>query len=276
MERFSLLILLLTAVAGTLACGIFGGSAPEGPARLVPDGAREMVLVDVSEAALNRTDLPADLERGVASLEAYGDVRQQALVSLPSGRVTVTSGEFDFEDIRDTLRDDGYAEAPYRDYDLRESADGSQASALLDEDGFLIEGDFEAVIDVLRSLSRGSGLLHDDGEGYLNRAMEQAGPGLVTTASRDCRLADNAGCRAAAWAFSRGEERRTVIEGTGVLLFRNAAAANAAAPMIEQAINANEVMAATSVTATETTVTVRADIARDDFARLDAPVSLGR
>ena len=160
-KRCALYILLLTAMAAASACGLIGGSSPEGPAQLVPDGARELVLVDVSAAALNRTDLPADLERGVSGLETYGDVRQQALVRLASGQVTVTSGEFDFEDIRDNLRDNGYVEAAYRGYNFWESADAGRAAALLDEDGFLISGDFEAVADVLRSLHRGAGLLHN-------------------------------------------------------------------------------------------------------------------
>lgn len=275
-KRCALYILLLTAMAAASACGLIGGSSPEGPAQLVPDGARELVLVDVSAAALNRTDLPADLERGVSGLETYGDVRQQALIRLASGQVTVTSGEFDFEDIRDNLRDNGYVEAAYRGYNFWESADASQAAALLDEDGFLISGDFEAVADVLRSLHRGAGLLHNDDAGQLNQAMKLAGPGLVTTASRDCRLAGDTGCRAAAWAFSRGEERRTVIEGAAALLFRDAPAAASAAPLIEQAINANPVMTLTEILTTDATITVKTDVNRDDFAQLEAPVGLGR
>ena len=222
MKRCALYVLLLTAAAGTLACGLIGGSAPEGPAALVPDGAREMVLVDVSQAAVNRTDLPAELESGVARLEIFGDVQQQASVSLASGRVTITSGDFGFADIGKSLGDRGYAEAEYRGHELWESSDGSSASALLEEDGFLIEGDLEAVTTVLRSLTRDSGLLWNDGEGELKQAMDLTGEGresLVTTASQDCGLADNTGCRAVAWMFSRGEDRRTVIEGTAALVF---------------------------------------------------------
>ncbi len=278
-KRCALFILALTAIAGTLACGFIGGSPPEGPAELVPDGARELVLVDVSESALSRTDLPIGLEGGVSTLENYGDVRQQAAMSLASGQVTVTSGDFDFEDIRRFLQEGGYIEAAYRGYDFWESANGSEASALLKEDGFLISGDFEAVIDVLRDLNRDSGLLWNDDEGELNQVMNLAGDGLVTlvtSAGRDCRLADNTGCRAVAWAFTRREERRTVIEGTAALLFRDASAAASAAPLIEQAINANELMALTEIVNTGATITVRADIDRDDFAKLEVPVRLGR
>ena len=276
MIRCALFVLVLTAVAGSLACGFIGGSSPEGPAALVPDGAREVVLVDVSEAALNRTDLPAELESGVSTLETYGDVRQQASVSLPAGQVSITSGDFDFEDIRTVLREGGYAEVTYRDYTLLESSDGSGASALLMEDGFLINGDFEAVIEVLRSISRDSGLLWNDDEGELKQAIELSGEGWVSTASRDCRLADNTGCLAVAWAFSRSEERRTVIEASAALLFRDSPAAAGAAPYIEQAIGAIPIMTLTEIVTTEETITLKADIDRDDFARLEVPVGLGR
>ena len=105
LNRCALFILLLSALAAsTAACGWIGGSAPEGPAGLIPDSAREVVLVDVSQAALNRTDLPANLESQVSSLENYGDVRRQAMISLASGTVTITGGDFDLQDIKEDLR----------------------------------------------------------------------------------------------------------------------------------------------------------------------------
>ena len=74
MKRFSLLILLVAALSGSLACGFIGRSSPEGPERMVPDGVLELLVVDVGEAALSRTDLPSALERDVADLENFGDV----------------------------------------------------------------------------------------------------------------------------------------------------------------------------------------------------------
>ena len=279
MKRCALFTLLLSALAGTLACGFIGGSSPEGPTALVPDGARELVLVDVGEAALNRTDLPAELESGVSSLEIYGDVRQQAVMLLPSGQVTITRGDFDFEDIRTSLREGRFTEVAYRSYNFWESADGGEASALLEEDGYLVSGGFHAVADVLRDLSRDAGLLWNDDDGELNQAMGLTGYGssdLVTTAGRDCRLNDNTGCRAVAWAFSRGEERRTVVEGAAALIFRDAASAASAAPLIEQAINGNELMTLTDMLTEDATITLRADINRDDFAKLEFPINLGQ
>ena len=175
------------------------------------------------------------------------------------------------------MQEGGYTEAAYRGYNFWESSDGSEASATLAEDGFLINRDLEAVVAVLRRVSRDSdsGLPWNDDDGELQQVMALTGEELVTTAGRDCRLADNTGCRAAAWAFSRGEERRTVIEGAAALLFRNAASAASAAPLIEQAINANELMALTEILTTGATITVGADIDRDDFAGLEAPVGTG-
>ena len=276
LNRRALFILLTACIAATVACGLFGGSSPEGPAGLIPDSVREVVLVDVSQAALNRTDLPADLEGQVSILENYGDVRRQATLFLASGYVTITGGDFDLEDIREDLRKSGYSSTVYRGFDLWQSPDGRTASALLEEKGFLIGGDHEAVIDVLRDINRGSGLLHNDGDGELKRARDLAGEGLVTTVSRDCRLNINDGCIAAAWAFSRGEERRTVIEGAAALTFSNPTAAAGAAPLIEQAVNASELLTLTEILREEETVTLKTDINRDDFAQLVFPISLGR
>ena len=276
LNRCALFILLAACIATTVACGLIGGSAPEGPTGLIPDSAREVVLVDVSQAAVNRTDLPADLEGQVSSLEIYGDVRRQATLSLASGNVTITGGDFDLADIRRDLREAGYSSTVYRGFDLWQSSDGRTASALLAEDSFLISGDYKAVIDVLRDVNRGSGLLHNDDDGELKRAIDLTGEGLVTTVSTNCRLNINDGCIAAAWAFSRGEERRTVIEGTAALMFNSPTAAAGAAPLIEQAVNASGLLTLTEILREEETVTLKTDIDRDDFAQLDFPISLGQ
>ncbi len=275
MKRCALFILLLTAVAGTMSCFI-GGSAPEGPAALIPDGAHSVVLADVSQAALNRTDLPPSLERRASNLDDYGDVRQQAAVSLASGEVTITRGDFAFDDIREALGEDGYDETEYRGYSFWESSGGSRVTALLDDDGFLIDGGPDAVAEVLRNRKRDSGLLWNDDEGELNRAMDLAGEGLVTLASRHCGLDDNRGCSAVAWAFSRDEERRTVIEGAAAILFRSVPEANSAMPIIEQAIDAHPIMTLTEIGMTGATVILKTDIDRDQFSSLELPVSLRR
>ena len=276
MKRVFLSVLLLAALATLLSCGWIGRSGSDGPVRLVPDGAQELVLVDVGEAALSRTELPAKLETEVASLEVYGDVRRQAWLALPSGEAMISEAEFDFADIRNRLRELGYVAGTYREYSLWESSDGSQASALLDEDGFLVSGDFAAVIDILRDYSRDSGLLHNDEEGELKRAMDLAGEGLVATAGRNCQLENNVGCRAVSWAFSRGEERRTVVVGSAALLFRDGTAAAGAAAAIERSIATNELLRLTEILTDGSTITLKVDINRDDFPLLQFPVHLGR
>lgn len=276
MKRSLLLILLVGTLGSFLACGVFGGSAPDGPARMVPDGALELVLVDVEEVALSRTDLPADLEGAVTAMENFGDVRQLAVLNLPSGRALITGGDFDFDVIRDNLRKGAYTVADYRGYGFLESEDGATATALLEDDGRVVAGDFGAVIDILRDTSRDSGLLWNDDEGELNRAMELVGDGLVVTAGMNCQLENNVGCRAVAWAFSRGEERRTVIEGSAALLFRDATAAAGAAAAIERSVATNELMHLTEILTSDDTVTLKVDIDRDSFPLLELPISLGR
>ncbi len=276
MKRVLLSILLVAVLAGPLSCGWFGGSDFDGPVRLVPDGALELVLVNVSEAAQGRTELPAELEEEVVALEVFGDIQRQARASLPSGRAIISEGEFDFEDIRNRLRELGYVAGVHRGYGFWESSDGTQAYALLEDEGYVVGGVFDAVIDILRDYSRESGLLWNDDEGELRQALEMAGPGLVATAARDCQLENNVGCRAVAWAFSRGEERRTVVEGSAALLFRDGTAAAGAAAAIERSIGTNELIRLTNILTSGSTILLKVDINRDDFPLLQFPVTLGR
>ena len=241
----------------------------------MPDGAKELVIVDVSDSALSRTTLPSNLESPVADLEDYGDVRRQVRTSLSSRTVTISGGAFDFDKVRETLEDDGYSESENRDYELWELGNGRGAFALMPDDGFLVQGDLGAVIDVLRDASRDSGQLWNDGKEVLKRAMDRAGDGLVVvvTASENCRLLPSDGCLAAAWAFARGE-RLTVIEGTVALLFPNPEAAASAAPRIETAVHANPLVTLTEIITDKTVVTLKADVDREDFAQLSFPIDL--
>ena len=274
MIRYTLLFLLVSVLGSSLACGFFGGSDGEGPVRMVPDDVLELVVVDVAEAALSRTDLPVDLESEISNLENFGDVRKQASLSLPTGQVTIASGEFDFADIRSSLRDQGYVSSTYREYSFLESQDGRHAAALLEEDGFYLSGDSGAVVAVLRDNSRGEGLLRDDDEGELRQAMDLAGEGLVITAMGICPLENNVGCRAVAWAFSRGADRRTVIEGSAALLFRDASVAADAAAAVERALGANQLIHLTEITTDDAVIRLRVDVNRDDFALLEFPILL--
>ena len=275
MIRSILLVLLVSILGSGMGCGIIGGGDGDGPVRMVPDDVLELVVVDVAEAALSRTDLPRGLESQVSDLEDYGDVQKHASLALPTGRVMIASGDFDFEDIHSSLREQGYASSTYRNYDFLESADGQGAAALLEEDGFYVWGEFEAVVAVLRDNSREQGLLRDDDDGELRQAMDMAGEGLVMTAGGACRLENNAGCRAVAWAFSRGEDRRTVIEGSAALLFRDASAASAASAVVERAIGENPLMHLTEIQADGDRIMLQVDVNRDDFALVEFPILLG-
>ena len=273
MKRFSLLALLLLAViAGSVGCGVFGSSAPEGPLRLAPDDARELILINTSEAALSRTTLPQEFEDSIAALRDYGDINEQAWLRLPSGTAVVSAGVFDYAGIREVLTEGGHAQTTRRGFELWEAADGLTSRAMLEDDGYFISGATGAVSDVLRAVDRGQGLLWNDGKGELKRALDAMGEGLLTTASADCRL-DAPGCEAAAWVFARGESRRT-LEGTATLRFRDAESAATAAPAIDRAINANPAIGLVSVTPEEEVVTVQVSIGRDDFGGLEFPLAI--
>ena len=275
MVRCALLAVLVLVLGSSVACGLFGGSDDDGPIRMIPDDVLELVVVDVAEAALSRTGLPTYLESEVSNLDDFGDVLKQASLVLPAGQVMIASGDFDFEDIRGSLRDRGYLSSTYRKYSYLESPNGRDSAALLEDEGFYVWGDSDAVIAVLRDYSRGQGLLKDDDEGELRQAMELAGEGVVMTAGGACRLESDVGCRAVAWAFSRGEDRRTVIEGSAALLFRDAASASAAAASVERAIGMNQLIHLTEIQAEEDVVKLQVDVNRDDFALLEFPILLG-
>ena len=275
MIRCTLLAVLVLVLGSSVACGLFGGSDDEGPVRMVPDDVLELVVVDVAEAALSRTGLPANLESEVSNLEDFGDVVKQASLVLPSGQVMIASGDFDFEDIRSSLRDRGYLSSTYRKYSFLESPDGRDSAALLEDEEFYVWGDSDAVVAVLRDNSRGQGLLKDDDEGELGQAMELAGDGLVMTAGASCRLESDLGCRAVAWAFSRGEDRRTVIEGSAALLFRDASSAAAAVASIERVIGLNQLIELTDISTEEDVIMLQVDVNRDDFDLLEFPILLG-
>lgn len=276
MIRFSLFALLLGAMlAGAAGCGWFGGSPPEGPLRLAPDDARELVLINASEAALSRTTLPQEYEDNIAALRDYGDINEQAWLRLPSGTAVVSMGTFDYEGIRGVLTEGGHAQTTHRGVELWEAGDGLTSRAMLEDGGYFISGAAGAVSDVLRAVDRGQGLLWDDGRGELRRALAEvanAGEGLLTTASADCRLATT-GCEAAAWVFARGESRRT-LEGTGALRFRDADAAAMAAPVIDRVVKAHPAIEFVGVTLDEEVVTVAVSIDRDDFGGLEFPLGL--
>ena len=271
MKRFALFALLLATLAAPLSCGWLGGSSPDGPLRLTPDDAQELVLVNAAEAAQSRTVLPAEFEASVANLGDYGDVNQLARITLPSGQVFVSGGQFDFDGIRQTLQQSNHAETALRDFELWQSADGQEARALLEDDGYFISGGSRAVAAVLRSLDRDQGLLWNDNKSEMKQALDLAGEGLLVTAADDCRLEGIANCRAAAWAFARGERRR-IIEGTGILLFPDAPAAAAAAPLAERAIGNNQSLTLISIATNNQTITLKVEIDRDNFPQLEFPL----
>lgn len=276
MVRCTLLVVTVLVLGSSVACGLFGGSDDDGPIRMIPDDVLELVVVDVAEAALSRTGLPVALEIEVSNLDDFGDVLKQASLVLPTGQVMIASGDFDFEDIRGSLRDRGYLSSTYRKYSFLESPDGRDSAALLEDEGFYVWGDSDAVIAVLRDNSREQGLLKDDDEGELRQAMELAGEGVVMTAGGACRLESDVACRAVAWAFSRGEDRRTVIEGSAALLFRDASSAAAAVASIERAIGMNQLIQLTDISTEEEVIRLQVDVNRDDFALLEFPILLGQ
>ena len=224
-------VLLIAAVAVVVVVVLImrgGGSLPSGPLGLVPDDASWLRVVDVERFLAG--DAPDD------SADDFGDEWEDRLddigVSLDDldtlvqaqgddGTVLVFGGDLDFEQIRDELDDARYDDDDYQGYEVWD--DGNlwvEAAALLDGRGEVVIGSTDAVEDVLKALSRGSGSLLQDDDNDLRRVLERVGQGWLVFALEGCQGAGVRGCEAVGAAVSEGSESY-LVETTFAYLFRN-------------------------------------------------------
>ena len=170
-----LIVVMLVSLTTVSACGegSTGGSEWEGPARLVPETAHEVSVVDV--AAIVTGDSPIAVPGDLVNLTFIGfrveDVSWYAAAQLdfdddePWRQLHVVEGDFDFEAIRSVFTDgvkEGYLSSyTYGDHDIYDT--GGRAIALLEEEDSVVAGDVDAVEAVLDALAKGSGfLLHGE------------------------------------------------------------------------------------------------------------------
>ena len=224
--------LVAVTLFGGVACGAVGQTGSGGVLELVPDTVAAVQVFDVRE--ILGGDAPSDFEdlldfqQVLEGLRKWGilrvDVRTLAVAESGSGEeVNFLQGEFDFDVIREVLDEAGREDEDYRGYELWE---GYPALALLEDDGHVIMGGPGEVKAVLKSLARDQGLLLQDGENPLKRAMDRAGTGLTAWSSRGCGSLDPSGCDATAFAASAGDEFS--VEMVDVYVFSSERAAAAA------------------------------------------------
>ena len=218
------LILALIMGLATVACtgGIGSGS---GVLDLAPNNLDQMVVVDMrtvlgdeSTAAKQWAEMvglhtePAEVTTFVGALESGGILIEDVNTIVFGGFVDdadtylyFLEGEFDFEEIRDTLQDQevyDWEDEDYRGYELwLNNNDGGMA--LFEKDGYVIFGSEAAVKDVLKAQGRGDRLLLKDGESPLNRVLGRAGSGWLIQAREGwCSSFNARGCDALAIATS--------------------------------------------------------------------------
>lgn len=206
-------IILVVALSGG------GPAVPGDPMGLVLDDASAVWQIDVR--GINDGDAPRRVEQFVEDwLEpridevdiSVGDVETAIYVRNSDGysSMLVIQGSSDFEDIRDELDDLDYDDDEYRGYEFWEGGRSGYFSdvALLGDQQYVLLGfgdDPEAVQDVLKALDRDQGLLADDPDSGINKAMSKVGDGWLVVASNHCDGNDIRGCEAGGVAYSGGD-----------------------------------------------------------------------
>ena len=234
----ALAVCVALALAAALGCG--GGGGSQTP---ILDSAEYAVTIDVS-ALLASSEIPAltgSLAPGLpddslledpaewkeelrddyedAGFEPADSISVVARVSY-AGRASYSyiGGGLDFAAYRDKLDDDGAEEGGYRGFEVWDA--GSRTLAILEDRELVVQGDEEAVKDVLKAFDRGEGFA--DETDPLKRALDKTGGGLVARASTNCRDAavfpfSSSACKAVAESVKGGDAGKTEI--VGVYLF---------------------------------------------------------
>ena len=224
---FAITLLLMSLVVFSSAVGC--NSSRGGALELIPDDVTRVVVWDV-ETILDG-DVPSrEADRFEDAweddLEEFGmfldDIGTMVQASGDDGTVWILDGDFDFTQIRDDLDDQDYEDGEYRGYELWTYGYGFvDSAAFLEKEGYVLMGGEEAVKNVLKSHSRGSGFLLDDDDTDLGRALQKVGDGWFVVAEENCDVPlDIRGCEAGGAAVTRGEESWSV-NITSAFLFRN-------------------------------------------------------
>lgn len=201
--------------------GIFDGDAPRGVDKFVEDA---------YESRLDEIGITVD-EIETLIFVANTD-RQNSLLILKGG--------LDFEDVRDELDDLDYDDDEYRGYEFWEGGNSSYFSdvALLGDEEYALLGfkdDRNAVQDILKALDRNQGLLIQDPDNAIIRAMDKAGEGWLVMGVNRCVGDDIRGCEAGGVAYSEGD--RDSATANVVMLFRTDSAADRGSDDIEDIID---------------------------------------
>ena len=226
---------LLISIVAMLSCTSGGDErsqedgdvdVPSNAWGLMPEDVVAFSVIDVDEVFSGNVSstLRDELE------DEFGESLDDLGVSLDdvsnlsaSEGLTVASGFFDFDVIRDRLEDAGLSSEDYRGFEFWEG-DGSRiaSSALLEFDEYVISGDSASVQDVLRGLSRGSGLVgNSSGSAYT--LLRSGASGWLIQVASDCQSIGGSDCEGVAISFSGDDDQ---LEAWTGFLFRDADSAD--------------------------------------------------
>ena len=215
------LVLVMFALGG---CG-GGPSLPDEAIGLVPDDWEEMVVIDVQRVLAGdappeyRDEFEGQWGDRVADVGVpVEEVSTIVVASMRNGsEVMIMRGSFDFEAVRGELGDAGMDEEEYRGFELWEGGQipWSSSVAVLENGGYLVAGLGAAGTpsEVLRGLSRESGLIGYDDDSYVDDLVRRAGDGwvVVVSSAEDCGGVAVRRCEAVAWSTDTGNEYEMAV-----------------------------------------------------------------
>ena len=233
------LFVLVSAVACIGGSGARTGQL--GVLGLYPDSTNSLVSIDVVTAnsgefrAASREELReerfwSEITIGLEDFGIYEDDVEVLSFDHTSGLMIFELAEAtDFEDVADSLEDEGFSDDEYRGYPLWEDEDSSRGFALIETNNALVLGALDGVKKVLRSLARDEGLLMHQEEDPLVRSLTETVQGIVVMASRDCGREDFARrCDAAGASTSPVNDNQYESQMTMALVYRSTKAAEGA------------------------------------------------
>ena len=170
-----------------------GSSKSSGPLELLPDDTTRLEVLKVGDI-LGGGAPESFEERFETQWERYSlgddivtidDISEMVQAYSKDGGILMLSGsQIDFAGIRDWLTSDeeNIERISYQGQDLW--GDDSRGMVLLD--GYLIQGDTEALKEVLKVKARGTGSLNQASDNSLKQAHEEARAGWYVMASENC------------------------------------------------------------------------------------------
>ena len=229
-----LLILLVIVIAAVLLLRGGGSSGPGSLLGAIPEETYNVVIVDLSEIlrdedfaeilGFSDDDLEY-MELGDVELDT-GDISEVVIASSPYGDLIVLKGDFQFDDVRDDLFDEGYDESSYRDYEVW---GGWSYFALLERNGYIIFSESESTVErALNTIYRGEGSLADARNSGLRDVLNKLGnaPFLYAFGEGSCGLRR---CQGYGVAFTEYDPNDEEAKAKFVVLFSSARAAESAA-----------------------------------------------